>query len=302
MLRKIWILITLGWLLVGSSGCNWPQPISMHLPVPDAPRVWFDAPRDGSRIPLAPYEIVYHVNAPAGLERIELKVNGEMLKETTDTNNVDSMQTLRTIWTPLLPGAYTFNLKMQDINGEWSLPAEVKVYIGEEVTPTTETVTPTATATATPTNTPTVETNEAITFNTQASPRDAYYGNCNPHHVTLNVILQNAPINASVVIFTRIQDKASGNWTNWDSGTAMNPAGDNRFKRTLDITQLDNADLYVESRLLYQFVVVEKGDMIGRSPVYQDVNLYACGFTFPYLLETKSPDLPFVINTPIIVK
>jgi len=302
MLRKIWILITLGWLLVGSSGCNWPQPISMRAPLQGAPRVWFDAPRDGSRLPLASYEVVYHVNAPVGVARIELTVNGEMLNETTGANDMYLMQTLRTMWTPLEPGEYTFNLRMQDINGEWSPSAEVRITIEEEITLTPETVTPTATATATPTTTPTVENGGEIAFNAQANPGDAYYGNCNPHQVTLNLVLQNAPPNASVVVFTRIQDKASGSWTSWDSGTAMNPAGGNRFKRTLDIAQLDNADVYDESKLLYQFVVVEKGDVIGRSPVYQDVDLYACGFNFPYLLETKSPDLPFVTNTPIIVK
>ena len=297
-MRNIKLILALVFPLWVLYGCNFPQAIPAKEVPAGASQVWIDAPRDGSRLPLAPYEIVYHVNAPLGVGQVELSVNGDMLAVTTDTSG-ELMQTLRTLWTPGGPGEFTIRLRMQDSAGNWSETGEVTVFIGREPTSTQATTTPTPTMTITPTAT----TNAAaLTFTAQADPLSAYYGSCSPHQVSLQVTVANAPDNISVVVFARVQDQSSGNWTSWDGGTAMNPAGSNTFKTTLDITGLDNANAYAESRLNYQFVVVEKGEVIARSPVYQDVSLYACGINFPYMVKTVPFNFPLTTNTPIIVK
>ncbi|MEN6571597.1 MAG: hypothetical protein ABFD24_07140 [Anaerolineaceae bacterium] len=136
-----------------AAGCNQAK---VDLPAAGDPVAWIDAPLDGMLLPLAPYEIVFHITDDSPLTQGEVSINGSLAAQIAVSDG-GNMATLRYVWTPPANGRYVIEARGQSSDGAWSAPARVEVEVGEP-TPTvtfTPTTTPTLTATPTPTLTPT---------------------------------------------------------------------------------------------------------------------------------------------------
>lgn len=136
-----------------AAGCNQAK---VDLPAAGDPVAWIDAPLDGMLLPLAPYEIVFHITDDSPLTQGEVSINGSLAAQVAVSDG-GNMATLRYVWTPPANGRYVIEARGQSSDGAWSAPARVEVEVGEP-TPTvtfTPTATPTLTATPTPTLTPT---------------------------------------------------------------------------------------------------------------------------------------------------
>jgi hypothetical protein len=159
-LNRLLSLILLASVIVA---CNLPRrQASAQL----WPRAWIDAPLDGSHLPLAAYELVYHGSDPAGVTQMEIDVNGQVLAGAPNPNPARHLVTQRYTWQPPAPGNYTLRARAQNTAGAWGAYAVAVVTVGEvdttpAITPTplrepspTPTLTPQISATPTPTPPP----------------------------------------------------------------------------------------------------------------------------------------------------
>lgn len=152
-------LFSLSLILLLVAGCKArPQPpTATPAPVAQAPhlRAWIDAPLDGSTLPMSPVQVVYHGAASAGIARIELKIDGQLLH--TQTNDVSGNTFLEGsyAWSPAAAGEHALEVRTRSMGDAWSEPAIVHVVILANTPTPTATPTPTPTATATSTATPT---------------------------------------------------------------------------------------------------------------------------------------------------
>lgn len=72
--------LVLCFALVGFLSACAPTPTGQPVAaVRGGPMAWIDAPLDGSTLPLAPYEIVFHCSAPSDVAWVELSVDGAVL-------------------------------------------------------------------------------------------------------------------------------------------------------------------------------------------------------------------------------
>jgi len=253
------------------------------------PQAWFDAPLDGSALPLAqPYEIVFHISDLSGVMMGELSINGQVLEVMENPVAKQTLATLRKVWTPTEPGNYTIRARAQNGGGQWSEYAEAVVTVGgpiETPTPTqtpltvTEitpiTVTPSPTFTTAPQQPPPQPAE--LTFTSSVSTNQINYGGCGNDSVTISVQVSDPSV-YSVVLFVRLLDAASGNMTEWSAYNAMSPTGGGVFRINVTATSIPGYNTYSSATLVYQFVATNaSGDIVGRSPRIQDVGVSACG-------------------------
>jgi hypothetical protein len=264
--RKVFLLVVC--LLLAA--CNLPQNLA-------GPQAWIDAPLDGSSLPLASYEIVFHAFAQGSPAAVELSING--LPVALQTGPDEPLMTVRYLWSPPKPGTYTLAARARDRQGTWGSPHVHTVTIGDP-TPTpspTETLTLTPTPTLTLTATPTPRAARLAFINT-TRPDQVRYGTCSPNVLTFEVKADPADGVTGMVVFTRLQDQETGKNSGWDQGTALSPHGNGVFGRELNTNQLNGAGLYRNALLAYQFVATAAGGgILGRSPVYGDVTVTRCG-------------------------
>jgi hypothetical protein len=154
MNRQLTTIIVIGLLL---AACNDNFTNTAAPQVESVPNAWIDSPLDGSTFPLGEIAIISHTQDLTGIARVELSVNGQVIR--TDENPASSL-TLFVIsqpWTPSQPGDYLIQVRGQTTGGEWSNYAEVNITVtGVTATPeATFTASPTFTATNTPTETST---------------------------------------------------------------------------------------------------------------------------------------------------
>lgn len=170
----------------------------------------------------------------------------------------------------------------------------------DTITPTiTSTPTPTLTLTPTMTFTPTTvpAVPAELSFTPQVSTNQFYYGGCSPDQVTIQVQVSAGNV-TSVVLFKQLEDQATGSKTGWDQGKAMTPSGGGWFSRTVTAKSVDGADSVSSAWLLYQFAATgSTGQVVGRSQVYRNVTLSACGAPQPppARIITISPTTGFII-------
>jgi len=112
------------------SACNFP---TTFTPVAGNVSAWIDAPLDGSHLALAPYEVVYHGAAPAGIEKVELRINGDLVAVQESFNPLQQIFTFHFKWQPIVPGNYTLIARTQDTNGDWGDDAVAEVIIDEAI-------------------------------------------------------------------------------------------------------------------------------------------------------------------------
>jgi hypothetical protein len=144
------------------------------------------------------------------------------------------------------------------------------------------------------TPTPTLPpTNGQITFTHQVSTSQFFHGGCNPGQVSISVVVSDPSAVRSVVLFTRLEDKGSGEQTAWDTGTSMSRAGTGRYQITLGSDSILNFNRFDDAWLIYQFVATNtKEEPIARSPRIYDVALSTCGSAPPPQIITVTPVPP----------
>lgn len=271
--RKVIVLI-LCLLLVG---CNLPQNLN-------APQAWIDAPLDGSTLPLASYDIVFHAYAQGDPGAVKLTINGQPVS--LDSISLDQpLVAIHYLWNPQQPGSYTISALTQDRKGVWSSPHSHTVMIGSSSpTPTlTSTLTPTYTLTSTPTATPTAATptSAGLTFINTTQPSQVRRGSCLPNQLTFEVATNQANEVQGIVVFTQLQDANSSQASGWDQGTALSPQGNGVFRRSINTSLINGSGQFKTAQLSYQFVATAvDGRILGRSQVYSDVTIAQCGIRF----------------------
>jgi hypothetical protein len=156
MTRRIALLLV---FLVLLTGCN--------LPSISAPQAWIDAPLDGSSLPLAPYEIVFHAYAAGNPAAVELSINGQAVALTAILDQ--PLVTVRYPWDPEHPGRYVITARTQDSEGEWS---DEHTHIVEVIGEPTISPTPLVTVSPTATFTPIPAEHPTFTADTPANCRE----------------------------------------------------------------------------------------------------------------------------------
>jgi hypothetical protein len=139
--------------------------------------------------------------------------------------------------------------------------------------------TPMSTPSATPTQTPTPA---KISFGKPWYSTDHFYyygSDCGPNQVQFQIEV-NDPISvASVGIFFRLQDKASGKKTDWSEVFAMHHVGGGKYAFILLADQLPDYNAFSEAWLQFGFVANDEAlNPLAFSEYYLDkITLSICG-------------------------
>ncbi len=312
--RKVFVLL----ICLLLAACHMPQAES------NLPQAWIDAPLDGSVLPLAPYEIIFHATAPGAPAAVELSINGQLVSSPAgESDGSDSsLAVVRYEWKPQEPGRYTLSVRTRDAKGNWSNPDIHVVTIGGPTVTPTPTLTPTATptmeitVTASPTFTPTFTPTLTYTptgtptanipagfSNRGLSTNTVSRGRCNPWQVTIQVDAQHPAGIKVVVLFFRLENTQTGELSPWNDGLSMN-ISNGHYVRTLSGDQLGALASFTQARVHYQFVLQPKQGEYVRSEVYSDLYLTPCGGGGITPLVPLVPGDIFIIPTltPEIVK
>ncbi len=287
--RIAWtLLVILGLYL---PACNMPQQAGAPPGQSEGGnQAWFDAPLNGTSIPLAPYEVVFHAFAESGVTQAELEANGILLATLPNPAGGAKLATFKYAWRPAAAGNYILRARAQSADGDWGGYATTTITFDDfTITPTftytptitltpTKTVsptithTPTKTATPTRTYTPTPVPGVVPTFSRQVSSDQFYYGGCTPNTVTVQVQVSEPEAVFSVVLFQKLQ-----NLTSWDGGTAMHAAGNGKYTLTVSANTVPGREDSTSAVWLNQIAATARnGKVLARSQTYGDVTLYAC--------------------------
>ncbi len=159
----------LGLLSLLLAGCE-PEQIALR-----GARVWIDAPRNHSTLPVAPFQVIAHASDASGVRQMEFLANGNLLGAMNCENSAPTLATCRINWNPTQPGNYRLEARATTGSGAVSVSAPVFVSIGQtlsspapgadptrasaptltptlprEISPTAPSITPTPTHTTTP--------------------------------------------------------------------------------------------------------------------------------------------------------
>jgi hypothetical protein len=282
---RVFTFVLLLSVLTGCNGVDAPARTFIDL-AGAIPQAWVDAPLDGMRIPLAPYEFVAHGSGEAGISQLEWVLNDASLGG-MPAEGQDKLATFRYSWTPPGGGTYTLKVRAQDGSGAWSAYDKVTFTVGEPTptdTPSTE-ITPTATPTATVTPTPTPTPAPAgLAFASQSSSAEFHYQrDCipDPGSVTLTVTISGAPQPTGITLFFRFRNQVTGESGAWNEGLSMAPLGDGRFRASVAWDAIPEIDGLRSTGnpafFIYQFVAIgPQATILGRSPTNSDIALTAC--------------------------
>ncbi len=251
----------------------------------DTTQAWIDAPLDGSNLPLAPYEIIFHATARGNPTAVELSINEQPIS----LSSVDlgrPLVTVRYAWDPKEPGRYTITARAQDSSGRWSSPHTHVVTIGGAVitvtiSPTITTTPITITPSFTPSVTPMPPAQAAVTF-IGASTDHFYTGDksCGPMVVSLEAQVSDPQQMPHMVLFFRARDSESGKYSEWNN-VDMRSEGGGKFGLSLQGSTI--ADLPGQDNwLIYQFIGTGADNQpVARTQVYGDIVLSICGRFIP---------------------
>jgi hypothetical protein len=302
-MRRILIRLIAILLITGISSCNFPQN-SPVISINSGANTWFDAPLDGTNLPLAPYPVVIHSFDPGGVAQVELSVNGVVLENLKPSTN-SGLSVFKYSWVPKQTGNFILRARSQGQGEKWKSEAIVNVVIGEFTPTLASSFTPTSVDTFTPTPvisfTPTLVSSftptpaiSILTFKPNVSTSQIFYGGCGVNQVTLQAFVSDTDLARNVTVFVNLKDQQSGATTGWDGGEPMSPAGNGWFQRTVGATSIPNYNSFTKSWIMYQFVATgNNGSVVGRSPVYSDVALSGCAAP-PVRIEP-----PILVITPI---
>lgn len=264
------------------AGCNLPQsqsPQDAYLGPNDKPQAWIDAPLNESRLPLAPYEIVFHITDSQQVMTGELSINDQVMASLPNPAPANKLVTLKYLWNPVAPGQYVLRVRAQNGEGAWGPVTESVVFISETTdTPLVElTPTPTLTITVLPTETvtPTLIPTAGFT-NFNIAPGLVYYGYCSPYEVLVSVEAIDPAGITTVVLFYRLRDE-NGNKTEW-LNSAMDPQSGAQYTKTVNVNILAEQTGFTQSTgtLEVQLVIQNNLGQMTSSPVYGDVVVQYC--------------------------
>jgi|GEM_PF-969142 hypothetical protein len=249
--------------------------------------VGIDSPAPGESIPKGPIEIVYFGSSSAGISKVELSINNEVVQN-IDSGGAQNISVLKYLWTPTQAGNYFIRVRAQNKQGVWSAIEEVNVNVVESTLPTlAPSLTPQPTsagqtaATSQPTlaNKPEITPEPAIIYDVDTDVFSFYYGedDCGPNEITITARVTEPDEVKGLIIFTRFADQESFEMSSWDSGQAMTQKSDETFIITLKANELDNYNKYEFATLFYQIVATDTGnDEIDRTVVFKDAHLEIC--------------------------
>jgi hypothetical protein len=276
------------------AGCNPSQPQSTqvgYLAPMGEPQAWIDAPLNESRLPLAPYQVVFHITDSQKVMKGELLINDQVVFTTPNPDPANKLFTIKYMWDPGAPGRYVLGVRAQNGEGTWGPVTESVVFISEatatplvELTPTlaptimmspTETVTPTLTPTETVT--PTLAPTPGFA-NLNIEPDLVYYGYCSPFEALVSAEASDPAGITAVVVFYRLKDE-NGNTTEW-LNSAMDPQGGARYTKSVNMNILASQTGFDQSfgtfKLEVQLVIQNSLGQMTRSPVFGDVVVEYC--------------------------
>jgi hypothetical protein len=147
-MKKTNLFLLLALLAALVTACG---PQAQQVAQTSGPRAWIDAPLNGSSLPLAACEVVWHGAYAAGIAQLELSVNGSVVATIPNSDPAQTLVTARYTWTPPAPGNYTLQARAQSQPGDWGAPVTAIVTVGGETevaevpAPTQPTDTPTLT-------------------------------------------------------------------------------------------------------------------------------------------------------------
>lgn len=295
-------------LMLCLAACNLSQETKMGEPINSGmSQSWIDAPLDNSLLPLAPYEIVLHAHAPAGISQVEILINETMFM--TRAGEGQLMVTLRQDWLPAAPGNYRIAVQAIDVAGQRGEESSVDVVVAA---PATETTTPEMTFTSTTAHTPTLtprltptpiptltSTSGGWLARVSVEPLEVFYGECEPNQLDFEVQVA-APLTVTqVYLFVRLQNESGSELTDWNSGFAMNPGSESGiFRVGLSVANIPEISRFPRAILLYQFVGTDVDkSVIGRSQTFRNVSVSHCG-TRPPIIILPSLFPPINLPTP----
>ncbi len=305
-MKKIFYTIMIFCFLL-FSGCNVPkaaQFIELSLAENNSPQAWVDAPLNNSTLPLAPYEIVFHITDQQEVTQGELSINNQVVASLPNPQAGKKLATLKYAWNPSAPGEYLLGVRAQGSSGNWGPLTTSKVFIGEPTTTVTMTITPTGsetpTVTPTPTLTPTATPTLLAGFNSvSASPNAVYSGNCTPNQVTISAQTTQTTGITAVILFYRLRD--SGSTSEW-LNSSMNLQAPGQYIKSINVASAasDLGRSNQSGTLDYQLVIQQQNGDLIRSQVYSNVEVAACGFSLPGIQAKTIIPIPLIRTVEIV--
>jgi len=127
----------------------------------------------------------------------------------------------------------------------------------------------------------------------EVSTNAIYYGGCEPRQITFQVGVSDPDMH-SIILFTRVEDKATGEQTDWGAGVFdMEQLGSGWFSLSLLVTEIPDFNKYEDALLLYQLVTTDEDDAIlGRTQTFRDVSLGKCGVAPPPPAQPRETGTP----------
>ncbi len=135
---------------------------------------------------------------------------------------------------------------------------------------------------------------QGIRFIPAVSPAVFFFGRCEPAQVEFSLEIADPPEAVDyVLLFVRLMDPKSGEKTAWSEGLSMIPAGKGKYRYSLLAEDVPDFNKFQDAVLQYQFVAYNKAQaVIGRSEVFGDVALRACGRIGPAITPTPAGVVP----------
>jgi hypothetical protein len=175
---QVFFLIVFSLILAACSGGVPPGGVS----------AWIDVPLDGLTLPLdQAVNIEGHADAPSGVSRVEIWVNGELAARIDSPQAAGNLARFQTDWMPPGAGEYRIQAVAVARDGGTSQPFLRRIFISgslpaESPSPTpveeTPTVTGTTTSTVTPTVTPSPTLPPEVVVEFWAEPPQIQAGGC----------------------------------------------------------------------------------------------------------------------------
>src|SRR5512142_564722 len=292
-------------MLATVAACNMPRNAPLvPLALNGGPQTWVDAPLDQMRLPLAPYEVVFHGTDEAGVTGLELRINDQLVAVPPPEGGSQKLITARYAWSPAEPGQYVLRARSTNAGGSWSPEAVVTVWVGDIVTPSF-----TPTFTLTPTITPTVATPTGpLSLQFLGASTDRFYygdGSCGPTSVAFKVQVSDPARILGVTLFFKLRSKDTDAYTEWNSNYDLKPQGNGALGIELQAGAVAGIKS-AENWLIYQFVGTGADHKPNsRSQVYGDITLSRCGSgliqpgqwqinPWPWIIVDPTPEVPII--------
>jgi hypothetical protein len=271
-MKKIFTWLGLWVLAILLTACN-PQPDSTGESTSQV-SAWFDAPLPGSIFyPPNPCQFIAHGASPNGITAFELSVNGVVTAEIPSPEDQATLVTLVQACGVNAPGDYLLQIRALDSIGIWSSSAQTNMTIAaaeELVEANLEPTQAEPQQTATPSESAFV-TLESVSTNTVYIGADS----CGTREVTIQARAFDPEGLQVLVLFYRLQAAGSNAWLS----VAMNPAGEDLYQRTLNLSALFGSSVPFDQSVLQYQVVLQNitGDTSTRTAVFSDITVLACG-------------------------